>query len=179
MVRSFGRTQNSLTEWDPLSIGLYHWVADMWAQTRWTLQKMVYNLLSLLIIPSPLEQDLLHFLFISWYIWKARNDLHFQRRKWTSYQVLQTAQAHSISLLGKTKTWISNPSILQFYILSKILLILPFSHHQTAQAAHTYPQPHQSTHMDQPLQSQHDPPHTSTSAMSHLFCETSDDSLDW
>jgi hypothetical protein len=49
-----------------------------------------------------------------------------------------------------------------------------FSHHQTAQAAHTYPQPHQSTHMDQPLQSQHDPPHSSTSAMSHLFCKTSE-----
>jgi hypothetical protein len=53
----------------------------------------IQSALPLLLPFSPSEQDLSNFLFIAWYIWKARNDLRFQRRKWNSFQVLHSAHA--------------------------------------------------------------------------------------
>jgi ABC-type multidrug transport system permease subunit len=50
--------------------------------------------LPLLITTTPSEDSLSQFLFIAWYIWKARNDIRFQRKKWTSFHVLVEAQAH-------------------------------------------------------------------------------------
>jgi hypothetical protein len=54
----------------------------------------VQTALSILLTLSLHEQNLLHFLFISWYIWRAHIDFNFQRRKWSSHQVLHAAQAH-------------------------------------------------------------------------------------
>jgi ABC-type nickel/cobalt efflux system permease component RcnA len=50
--------------------------------------------LPLLITTTATEDALSQFLFIVWYIWKARNDVRFQRKNWTSFQVLRVAQAH-------------------------------------------------------------------------------------
>jgi hypothetical protein len=33
-------------------------------------------------------------LLLLWYIWKARNDQHFQRKVWTFMEVHHAAQAH-------------------------------------------------------------------------------------
>jgi hypothetical protein len=33
-------------------------------------------------------------LFTLWYIWKARNDYHFKRKRWTAAQVHHAAVAH-------------------------------------------------------------------------------------
>lgn len=54
----------------------------------------IQSALPLLITPNPSDDSLCKFLFILWYIWKARNDNRFQRRTWTAFQVHQAAKAH-------------------------------------------------------------------------------------
>jgi hypothetical protein len=44
--------------------------------------------------PEPILQKIL---FTFWYIWKARNDYHFNRKQWTAAQVHHAAAAHMAS----------------------------------------------------------------------------------
>jgi hypothetical protein len=47
------------------------------------------------LIPQHATEDtLVRTLFTLWYIWKARNNLHFNRKQWTPSQVHQAAQSH-------------------------------------------------------------------------------------
>jgi hypothetical protein len=52
-------------------------------------QNGVQVTLPILLTTNPSDDLLCKFLFILWYIWKARNDNRFQRRTWTSWQVHQ------------------------------------------------------------------------------------------
>jgi hypothetical protein len=75
---------------------------QVWTSSTFTLPSHFLNphedgvlfALPLLITTTPSEDSLSQFLFIAWYIWKARNDIRFQRKKWTSFHVLVEAQAH-------------------------------------------------------------------------------------
>jgi hypothetical protein len=40
------------------------------------------------------EANLCRFFFLTWYIWKVRNDESFQRKKWSYMQVIKVAEAH-------------------------------------------------------------------------------------
>jgi hypothetical protein len=50
------------------------------------------------------EQKLTLFLFITWYIWRARNDCRFQRKHWTHQQILNAASSHMSTYLADTET---------------------------------------------------------------------------
>jgi hypothetical protein len=54
------------------------------------IQRAVVTLLS----NNHSEANLSRFFFLTWYIWKARNDERFQRKKWNYMQVIKVAEAH-------------------------------------------------------------------------------------
>ena len=46
------------------------------------------------VMPNTLSKcDFAKILIILWFIWKARNDKHFQRKSWSAVQVIHTVQA--------------------------------------------------------------------------------------
>jgi ribonuclease HI len=61
--------------------------------TQYGIQYILPNLLP----SNATHQTLTQILLLLWYIWKARNDQHFQRKVWTFMQVHYAAQAHFAS----------------------------------------------------------------------------------
>lgn len=57
----------------------------------------IQNSLHYLITPNTNDTVFNSILFTLWYIWKARNDFHFNRKRWTATQVCHAAQAHMTS----------------------------------------------------------------------------------
>jgi hypothetical protein len=51
-----------------------------------------------IITPRTSDAAFNRIFFTLWYKWKARNDFHFNRKQWTSFQVHNAAQAHMNSL---------------------------------------------------------------------------------
>jgi hypothetical protein len=49
-------------------------------------------------------------LFTLWYIWKARNDFHFNTKQWTFFQVHHAAQAHMNSHAAALLSQVIPPS---------------------------------------------------------------------
>jgi hypothetical protein len=64
----------------------------------------IQTTLSNIITNSTTEINFLKILFTLWYLWKARNDFHFNRRQWKPTQVHHAAQAHLQSHIAALNT---------------------------------------------------------------------------
>jgi len=80
----------------------------------------IQNTLSLIINDNTHDSLLCKTLYTLWYIWKARNDYHFNRKEWTPQQVHQAAQtymAHYEHNHPQSSVGFAHPSGLQPSIL--------------------------------------------------------------
>jgi hypothetical protein len=73
----------------------------------------IQETLPTLISANPSDNIIFKFLFILWYIWKARNDHMFQRRRWTSTQIHSAANAHMNNHLQALTEQISHNQLMQ------------------------------------------------------------------
>jgi hypothetical protein len=55
----------------------------------------VQSTITLIVNDTTPEALLSKFLYTLWFIWKARNDYHFNRKDWTASQVHQAIQAYT------------------------------------------------------------------------------------